>query len=188
VDDAWRASLRDAFRQAFDALDRAVRDCPEGLWERSLWPSTQPWPEGAALGAGRPHAERSQVFSAFWFVAWHALDCTHYDVEGRAFPEWAPPPPFSAAGEDCALDLAHYLPSRVFTRAEIGTYLADTRRKADHVVGGLTDEQADRLVPEGHRYAGMPYPSLLLLCLTHATEHAGQLSMFLGQHEIARET
>jgi hypothetical protein len=186
VDDAWRTSLRDGFRQAFDAIERALRECPESLWEQSLWPSSQALPAGAPLGAGLPEGERDQVFSAFWFVAWHALDCTHYDLEGLPLPEWPPPSPFSAAGADCALDLAHYLPSRVFTRAEISTYLADTRRKADHVVGGLTDERVARPVQDGHRYAGMPYSSLLLMCLTHTTEHAAQLNMLLGQHEIAR--
>ena len=186
MDDAWKASLRDGFGQTFDRFERALQDCPDALWEATLWPSTQAMPAGTVLGADRPGAERGHMLSAFWFVAWHALDCTHYDIEGLPFPEWAPPPPFSVAGTDCALDLSTYLPLRVFTRSELLEYVVDARRKADATVKGLTDERTARPVPHGHRYAGMPYASLLLMCLTHVGEHRAQLEMFLGQRAVVR--
>ncbi|MGH9370579.1 MAG: hypothetical protein ACRD15_03500, partial [Vicinamibacterales bacterium] len=98
------------------------------------------------------------MFSAFWFIAWHALDCTHYDLEGLPVPTWAPPSPFSAADESTSqIDWDYYLPRRVFTRSELQEYAADTRRKADETVASLTDEGVARPIPAGHRYAGIPY-------------------------------
>jgi hypothetical protein len=191
VDDAWKTSLGNWFGQTFDGFDRVLRHCPESLWEENLWDVTdqdelrKPWPVGAVLGAERPEAERRQVQSAFWFVAWHVLDCTHYDLEGLAMPTWAPPPPFSVSGGESAIDCDHYLPLRVFTRSELQRYLADTRHKADVTVAGLTGEEMARPVQVGHRYAGTPYASLLLGCLTHSRDHLAQLKMFLRQRGVA---
>ncbi len=186
VDDAWKTSLRDAFRVTFDGFERALGECPDSLWEQSLWRSTEPWPAGASLSAERPEAERQQVFSAFWFIAWHAVDCTHYDLEGRGVPEWPPPQPFSTEGDQSALDESTYLPLRAFTRSELQEYVSDTRRKADATVAGLTQEEIARPVSAGHRYAGSSYASLLLGCLTHSRDHLAQLDMFLGQRGVVR--
>lgn len=186
VNDAWKAGLGDWFRQTFDGFGRALSDCPDSLWEESLWHSTKPWPAGASLGAERPELERPQLFSAFWFVAWHAIDVTHYDLEGQAKPAWAPPQPFSVAGDGSAIERHYYLPLRVITRSELQDYVADTRRKAEATIASLTDEDVGRSVPVGHRYAGIPYASLLLMCLTHSRDHLAQLEMFLGQRGIGR--
>ena len=53
-------------------------------------------------------------------------------------------------------------------------------------VASLADEQIRRLIAVGHRYAGISYASLLLMCLTHSREHLAQLDMFLGQRGIVR--
>ena len=184
--DAWKAGLGDCFGRTFDGFARALADCPDSLWAQSLWHSTKPWPAGASLGADRPEVERPQVFSAFWFVAWHAIDVTHYDLEGQAKPDWAPPEPFSVAGDRSAIQGDHYLPLRLFTRSELQEYVADTRRKAEATVANLTHEEIGRPVPVGHRYAGIPYISLLFMCLTHSRDHLAQLDMFLGQRGVAR--
>jgi DinB family protein len=186
VDHSWKTSLSERFAETFDRFERGLGDCPDSMWEESLWDVTEAWPAGAVLGAGRPEAERRQVFSAFWFIAWHSLDCTHYDLEGLPFPTWAPPSPFSAAADDSQIDADYYLPRRVFTRSELQEYAADTRRKADETVASLADERVARPIPAGHRYAGIPYASLLLMCLTHSREHLAQLEMFLGQRGVAR--
>jgi hypothetical protein len=182
MDDAWKSALRAAFGKTFDELERTLLACPDALWEQSLWRSTQTLPAGVVLGADRPEAERGQVFSSFWFIAWHTLSCAHYDLEGVAFPAWMPPPPFNE------LHKSHYLPPHVYTAEELSAYVADTRRKADATVDGLTDESIARVVPVGHRYAGMPYAELLLGCLTHTRDHLAQLEMFLGQRGGARAT
>lgn len=180
--DAWNTSLRESFQVTFDGFERALRECPASLWEESLWEVTGRWPIRDGLGAGLPEAERRQAFSAFWFIAWHALVCTYYDIEGGELPEgWAPPPPFNAYIVD-----RETLPPRVYTRNEIQEYVAHTRRRVDEIVDALTEERIAHPVAAGHRYAGWPYAKLLLMCLTHTREHVAQLDMFLGQRGVVR--
>ena len=69
VHDAWNTSLRDSFQETFDWFEGALRDCPDSLWEESLWEVTERWPIRDGLGAGLPEAERRQAFSAFWFIS-----------------------------------------------------------------------------------------------------------------------
>lgn len=182
MDEAWKASLRDTFREAFDLVERALRDCPDALWEESLWPVAERPPIRHGLGAGLPEATRRQAYSAFWFVAWHTLNVAHYDIEGEELPPgWGAPPPFDQYVTD-----RDTLPPRAWTRDEVLEHAAVTRRRIDEVVAALTDERVARPVPAPHRYAGRPYAWLLLLCLTHTREHAAQLDLFLGQRGAVR--
>ena len=184
MDDVWRASLRERFAETFDDLARALDDCPNSLWEDSLWEVTERAPIREGLGAGLPEAERRQAFSAFWFVAWHTLNVVHYDIEGGELPAgWGPPPPFNEY-----ITSRETLPPRGWTRNELASFLGLTRRRVDEVVAGLTDERIARPVATGHRYAGIPYASLFLQCLTHTREHVAQLDMFLGQRGARRST
>jgi hypothetical protein len=182
VHDAWSTSLRDAFHETFDGLESALRDCPDALWEESLWEVPERWPIREGLRAGLPEAARRQAFSAFWFIAWHALVCTHNEIEGGELPEgWGPPPPF----HDYIVD-RETLPPRVYTRNEIRAYVAHTRHRVEEIIEALTDERIARPVAAGHRYAGWPYAKLVLLCLTHTREHVAQLDLFLGQRGVVR--
>ena len=182
MDDAWKASLRETFRESFYFFERALRDCPDSLWEQSLWPVRERAPIRHGLGAELSEAERRQAYSAFWFVAWHTLNVAHYDIEGEELPEgWGAPTPFDAYITD-----AGTLPPRVWKRDEILEHCALTWRRTDEIVAGLTDERVARAVPAPHRYAGRPYAWLLLMCLTHTRDHAAQLDLFLGQRGVVR--
>ena len=139
-DDAWKDSLHERFDETFDAFDRALLDCPDSLWTASLWPVADRPPIREGLGAELPEAERRQAFSAFWFVAWHALNVVHYDIEGGELPEgWGPPPPFDSYITD-----RNTLPPRPWTRNELRALLDVTRRRVNEVIGGLTDERIAR--------------------------------------------
>jgi len=143
VDDAWKTSLRDGFRESFDLFERALRDCPHSLWEASLWPVTARPPIRHGLGAELPEAARRQAYSAFWFVAWHTLNVAHYDIEGEELPRgWGAPPPF-----DTYITDRRTPPPRVWTRDEILEHSALTWRRTDEIVAGLTDERVARPVP-----------------------------------------
>lgn len=169
MDDAWKTSLRDSFGETFRNLERVLRECPDSLWEERLWQVPDTEPDKLGLGPERQH-----VYWTFWFIAWHALSCAHYDLEGVAFPEWAPPAVFSGGT----------ILARAYTRGELQEYVADTRRKADATIETLTDERIARPVAAGHRYAGILYAALLLGCLTHTHDHVAQLDMFLGQRAV----
>jgi len=153
--------LRDAlWRQlgaAIDMLDDAVRECPDELWTAELW------------------EDRSMPgFSAFWYLASHALFWLDYRISGSS-DEFAPPAPFGLE----ELDPAGVLPPRPYTRAELLDYAAHCRRKCRATIMGVQDEQLER--PSRVGSGELPFGELLLYHMRHVQEHAAQLNMFLGQ-------
>ncbi len=146
---------------AIDDLGRALRACPDDLWEQPLW-SDQPdqW-----VAAG---------FSAFWYLGYHALFWLDLYLTG-AEEGFAPPPPFNlvemVAGEA--------LP-RTYTRAELLGYLELCRGRCQATIGAMTTEQANRLCR--FAWGELPFAELQLYALRHVVEHAAQLHLFLGQH------
>src|SRR5436190_16327694 len=94
----WVESLVRSSEQALDLLAAAVRDCTDELWETSMWQVPAPDPDRVLLGPDEKPvadlAQRSalvQRHSTPWGVAWHALECLDYDLNGE-FGPWVPPP------------------------------------------------------------------------------------------------
>jgi hypothetical protein len=148
------------FSVAIDRFGGALRDCPDELWEMSLW-QDQPdqW-----VAAG---------FSAFWYLGYHTLFWLDLYLTG-AEEGFAPPAPFDLV----EMEANEVLP-RIYTRGELLDYLEHCRRRYKETIGGLSNEQANRLCrfPWGE----LPYGELLLYVLRHVEEHSAQLHMFLGQ-------
>lgn len=71
------------------------------------------------------------------------------------------------------------LPERVYTKAELQTYLEHGRNKCRSRLEAL----ADALIPQRVRpdWPEMSVAELLLYNMRHVQEHAAQLSLFLGQ-------
>ena len=157
--------------------------CPDELWEASLWQVKREhpfvWPPryvDGRRGSNADERERMlQAFSAFWNVAYHALFHVDFYLSGAVLKGFEPPPPFREAEHH-----ARTLPNRPYTRDELLGYAAHDREKARAVITSLTDEQLQRSVP---RRPGT-FADLLLSSMTHAAEHAAQLSLFLGQNGI----
>lgn len=94
-------------------MQAAVQDCPDELWEGSMWPVPRldGWwgslvgPDGAVDTDPAVQDELMQRFSAPWFCAWHALEVLDCDLAGAMEP-WKPPPPFdnSYTGRPSGLD------------------------------------------------------------------------------------
>jgi hypothetical protein len=161
VGNPFVASLAANFEQALRLLEAAVADCPDELWATDLWPDeapTAPGPIGGLHG------------SAPWFLAYHALTTLDYDLSADLEP-WGPPPPF---GEN-----TWSFPNRVFTRAEVGGYIAYCRGRVERTLEVLTEHSAARPVPETHRYHGTPYGVLVGAIPLHVNEHAAQIRQFL---------
>lgn len=80
--------------------------------------------------------------------------------------------------EDQELDeyMAAVFPKRVHTRAELLGFLDDCRQKVDRVVGGVTTEQANVVVPPPHPWAGSRFRDLLRANVRHVREHTEQLA------------
>lgn len=151
----WKASVWRQFGAAIDMLENAIRNCPDTLWEATLW-----------------NEPSLPAVAAFWNLSYHTLFWLDLYLSG-AVEGFAPPVPFT-------LDelVAGSLP-RVFTRDEVLGYLAYARQKCQETVTGLTDEQARRICK--FRWDEVPFAELLFYNLRHVQEHAAQLNMFLGQ-------
>lgn len=155
-----REMLWRQFAAAIDMLDEPLRDCPDELWEKSLWHD-------------QPEQWVATGFSAFWYLAYHTLFWLDLYLTG-AEENFAPPAPFDLV----EMDSGEILP-RVYTREELLSYLEYCRQKCQETIGALSHEQAYRLCrfPWGE----LPFAELQLYNLRHVQEHSAQLCMFLGQ-------
>lgn len=148
------------FGATIDMLANALRACPEDLW-RSPITLDDPEPE----------------YSAFWYVAYHAIFWLDLYLSGAV--AGFVPPPFTLE----ELDPAGLLPDRVYTREELQAYLAHGRAKCQAVVQAMTDEKAQQLCP--FPWGTLSFAELLLYNMRHVQEHASQLNLFLGQQTNA---
>lgn len=169
----WGKSLGEIYADGIDALETALRACPDDLWGASMWEvkltDRHVWPIVRGIGAELPDAERLQLHSAFWFIAYHAIFfLDHYLGGGLGEP--TPPQPFRAADHQ-----PHALPHRVYTRDELLSYVDHCRRKAESVLGALTEEEAQRPAR-----IGRPFADLLIRNAVQLHEHTGQFNLFLN--------
>lgn len=155
----WRTAVGSQFEVAIEMLGTAVRDCPDELWEESLW-------DDKSLPG----------FSEFWYVAYHAMFWLDLYLSGSS-EGFVPPAPFTLD----ELDPAGVLPPRVYTRDELERYLAHNFEKCRATIKNLTDEQAQRTHRIGSERREIRFAELILYNMGHVREHAAQLSMFLGQ-------
>lgn len=159
------AMLWRQFAVAIDALDDALRNCPDELWEERLW-EDEP---GQWVAAG---------FSAYWYLCYHTLFWLDLYLTG-AEEGFAPPEPFDLV----EMEANEALP-RTYTRAELLDYLRVCRQRCQETISTLATEQAYRMCrfPWGE----LPFAELLLYTMRHVQEHAAQLHMFLGQRGVRR--
>lgn len=149
------------FGAAIDMLANALRACPDDLWLNPITPD-DPEPQ----------------YSAFWYVAYHALFWLDLYLSG-AVAGFAPPPPFTLE----ELDPAGLLPDRAYTREELQAYLAHCRAKCQAVVQALSEERGQQPCP--FPWGTLTFAELLLYNMRHVQEHASQLNLFLGQQTSA---
>ena len=152
----WMTGLWRQFGAAIDMLDNAMRDCPEDLWAADMW-------EDHSLPG----------FSAFWYVAYHALFWLARYLSGSE-EQFAPPAPFGLEELEAAV-----LPPRVYSRAELLGYLQHCREKCRTKITSVSEEELARSCKVGNRT--LSFGELLLYDMRHVQEHAAQLNMFLGQ-------
>lgn len=153
----WQASVWRQFGAAIDMLENALGACPDDLWQARLFQESRVPPE----------------FAEFWYVAYHTLFWLDYYLSDSA-EGFAPPAPFTLAELEVGV-----FPERVYTKAELLTYLQYSRSKCQ----AKLETRMDALVPQQVRadWPDMSVAELLLYNLRHVQEHAAQLSLFLGQ-------
>ena len=148
------------FGAAIDMVRDALRDCPDELWEKSLW-------------GDQPDQWVASGFSAFWYLGYHTLFWLDLYLSG-AEEGFAPPAPFDLV----EMEAGEVLP-RMYRREELLGYLEECRRKCQETIGALSHEQAYRLCQ--FPWGELPFAELQLYSLRHVQEHGAQLRMFLGQ-------
>ena len=149
-----KTSVWQQFGAAIDMLCDAINLCPDHLWTFVVWKD--------------PDDER---YGQFWFVAYHALKWLDLYLTGT-MEGFAPPSPFIHGA----------LPERPYTKAQILAYLGACREKCQSTIEALTDEKAQqRCVFE---WMEPSFLELQLYSMRHVQEHAAQLSLVLGQHDV----
>lgn len=150
----WRTSVWQQFGAAIDMLDDAISLCPDRLWTAVLWKDTD-----------------DVQYGQFWFVAYHTVFWLDLFLSGSA-AGFAPPAPFIRGA----------LPETSYTKDQIRTYLHRCRKTCQSTIEALTDEKADqRCVFD---WMELSFLELQLYSMRHVQEHAAQLSLVLGQHEV----
>ena len=150
MDSTWKSITWRQFGAAIDMLENAIVACPDKVWGK------------------RPG------FWEFWYLAYHTLFFLDYYLSDPA-EKFSPPTPFGLE----ELDPAGVLPPRVYTKAELTTYLEHGRAKCRAKIAALTEEKAHQHC--GFERRDMTAAELLVYTMRHVQHHAAQLNLILRQ-------
>ncbi len=135
---------------AIDTLENCINTCPDEIWSDRT-----------------PRLE-------YWYACFHTLFWLDYYLT-EDLSNFKPPEPFGME----EMDPDGVLPDRVYSKAELLTYLNFGRDKAHHIIESLSYEQATR--PIELRRATISFAELLLYVMRHLQHHAAQLNLILRE-------
>jgi hypothetical protein len=150
----YRTIVWKQYGAAIDMFGDAIRLCPEHLWTAVLWKDAE-----------------DVRYGQVWFIAYHTLFWVDLYLTGSS-EGFAPPPPF----------IRGKLPDLPYTQEQILAYLGECRMKCQSTLEALTDEKAQQRCV--FKWMEPGFLELQLYAMRHVQEHAGQLSLFLGQHDV----
>ena len=169
MDTLWRTILWKQLGATIDMLDNALLACPDSLWTQRLWSAPPDFPS---------------QFAEFWYLTHHTLFWLDFYLTG-SLEGFTPPTPFTVDEEGAPERIP---PEQPYTREELHVYLVQLRQKCQTTLLSLSDEQAHfQVVFPWLGEEPMSFWELQLLTMRHVQEHAAQLSLFLGQHDIPGE-
>lgn len=148
------------FSKAIESFGTAVRDCPDHLWEATLWDD-------------EPDQWVAAGFSSYWYLCYHTLFWLDLYLTG-AEEGFTPPAPFDLV----EMQDNETLP-RVYTRDELLGYLELCTRRTQETIEQMTPEQARQLCT--FPWGTVPFGELMIYSMRHVIEHAAQLHLFLSQ-------
>jgi hypothetical protein len=169
----WTSALADFLAVVLADLAALVRECPDDVWELSMWDVTKDsgWgrPQPPILANGDPDPRGVDAHSAVWYATLHLVYTLDWNFSARA-SAWAPPPPFRKGDLD-----AGRLP-RTYTREELLAYIAYLDEKTRRTLAAVA---ADETTLAGHDRTSADW---LIGGFGHALAHFGNLQTFLWQH------
>lgn len=151
MENIWKSIVWPQFGAAIKMLENAINACSEDLW-----------------------SDRTKKHE-FWYTAYHTLFWLDFYLSESA-DDFVPPDPFTL----CELDPAGVLPERVYTKAELLSYLEHGRDKCRAVIDALSDGTAARIFKFGT--LDLCFGELLLYNMRHVQHHAAQLNLLLRQN------
>jgi hypothetical protein len=170
----WTSALGDYLDVVLVDLATLVRECPDDLWEQSMWEVARDpgWgrPRPPMLPSGEPDPRGVDAHAAVWYATLHLVYTLDWNFSARA-PAWEPPAPFRKGDLD-----AGRLPERTYTRAELLGYIDYVHEKTRATLATVAEDDA---ALAGH---GRPPAAWLVGGFGHAIGHFGNLQTFLWQH------
>jgi DinB superfamily len=150
MDETFRKILWQQFGAAIQMLENAMHDCPDEVWGDQI------------------------NFFEFWYITYHTLFWLDFGLSESPIG-FAPPAPFGLE----EFDPAGVLPNRVYSKAELQTYLEHGRQKTRSAILGLTDEKARARF----QYFSTNFSILELMLdhMRHVQHHTAQLNLLLRQ-------
>ncbi|HYF61239.1 MAG TPA: DinB family protein [Herpetosiphonaceae bacterium] len=154
MEHTWRSSVWQQYGAAIAMLEDAITRCPDQVWEHVLW-----------------HDPDDARYGQFWFIAYHTLFWVDLFLTGSQ-EGFAPPAPF----------IRGRLPEQPYAKDQILSYLSLCRQRCHATIAALTEEQAQRrcVFP----WMEPSFLELQIYGMRHVQEHAGQLSLALGQQGV----
>src|SRR6185503_7841996 len=93
----WTSALADFLDIVLADLAVFVRECPDNLWEMSMWDVNKDpgWrrPQPPVLANRNPDPRGGSAHSAVWYATLHLVYTLDWNFSARA-SSWEPPPPF----------------------------------------------------------------------------------------------
>jgi hypothetical protein len=170
----WTSAIRAHLDVVLTDLLAMVRDCPEHVWELSMWDVTKDegWgrPKPPLLADGSPDSRGVDAHSSVWYTTLHLVYTLDWNFSARA-PEWEPPPPFRKGDLDSGR-----LPERTYTREDLLAYIEYVQEKTRTALAAVAEDD-EALAGHGRTSA-----TWLVSGFGHAMGHFGNLQTFLWQH------
>ncbi len=155
MDETFRKILWQQFGAAIQMLENAMHDCPEHVWSREVWGDQTREPQ-------------------FWYLVYHTLFWLDFGLS-ESPKGFVPPAPFGLE----EFDFSGVMPDRIYSKAELQTYLEHGREKTRAAIFSLTDEKARARF----QYFSTNFSILELMLdhMRHVQHHTAQLNLLLRQ-------
>ena len=138
------------FGAAIDSLEKAIDHCPDNHWTDNT------------------------KFHQIWYMAFHTIFWLDYYLTPPSL-HFTPPQPYTMS----EMDPSGIIPDPAYTKEQLQTYLAQTRKKCHDTIMNLTEELANEVCSTSR--ADLSFQEMLLYNMRHVQHHTAQINLLLRQ-------